>query len=258
MNICLFQQDICWLDAEANYRKIETTLQQNPQSDLLVMPEMCTTGFITLPRHGQIEPSDMVEKRLLALANKYGTALCGSFAVQVSDTANANRCYFVTPEGNIAHYDKHHLFRPGQEHMGYQTGKSRVVVEWRCVRFLLVVCYDLRFPVWTRYREDSPYDVIICVANWPQARQLAWDTLLRARAIENQAYCIGVNRVGRDTMCDYAGGTCAIHPYGHAVASVADATEGTCSFEPDLDMLASFRQKFPSLGDADDFLIVGE
>ena len=259
MTISLFQQDIKWLDPEANYRKIEQVLVDNPQTDLLVLPEMCNTGFVTLPKPGQTEKAEVTELRLIELARKYNTALCGSFAVSSqwpaadgqTTTVNFNRCYFVTPEGDVHHYDKHHLFRPGQEHAGYQAGNERVVVEWRGIRFMLCVCYDLRFPTWLRYRNDSPYDILVCVANWPAARQLAWETLLRARAIENQAYCIGVNRVGCDMMCEYRGGTCAIHPYGHAVASCTDNEETVCNFEPDMEKLMDFRRKFPSLDDMD-------
>lgn len=251
MNISLFQQDIEWLNPEANYRKIEEALKAHPESDLLVMPEMCTTGFVTIPEPGQIEDADVVEKRLTDLAKRYDTALCGSFAVKAEGDDRHNRCYFVTPEGDVWHYDKHHLFTIGQEDKGYSAGQDRVIVEWRGIRFMLIVCYDLRFPTWNRNLKPSTYDILICVANWPQVRQLAWDILLKARAIENQAFCIGVNRVGHDTMCEYMGGTCAIHPFGLIVASCPDKEESVCTFVPDMDKLLSYRQKFPSLKDAD-------
>ena len=255
MKISLFQQDIAWLDPSANYQKIERVLQDSPDTDLLVLPEMCTTGFITLPTEGQLESATDVEQRLLALAQKYDTALCGSFAVSdetlPSTPQRANRCYFVTPEGDIHHYDKHHLYTPGGEGLGYCAGQKKVMVSWRGIRFLLTVCYDLRFPLWLRYDHEHPYDILICVANWPEQRQLAWDTLLRARAIENQAFVIGINRIGQDQMCSYQGGTCAIHPYGHYLAQCTLGQEGVCSFEPDMQKLNEFRQKFPVLSDAD-------
>jgi len=252
MNIALFQQDVSWLDPASNYDKIEQVLQSHADADLLVLPEMCTTGFVTLPQSGQIELANQVEDRLLQLSATYATAICGSFAVKTKD-GNRNRCYFITPDGDVYFYDKHHLFRPGMEHKGYTEGNQRCIVLWRGVRFLLLVCYDLRFPVWSRYTDASPYDIMLCVANWPDKRQLAWDVLLRARAIENQAYCVGVNRVGSDTMCQYKGGTCAIHPYGHPIVACPDFLEDVCMFLPDMEQLKSFRQKFPSLGDADDF-----
>lgn len=278
MNIALYQQDIVWLDPDANYTKMEDVLRRNPSIDLLVMPEMCTTGFVTQPESCNIESALDVEQRLLRLARQYNTALAGSFAVQVNGSrpaadiaqaadiartadaaqtagSNRNRLYFVTPEGGVYHYDKHHLFTPGQEDKGYQAGGQQTIVEWRGIRFLLAVCYDLRFPVWLRYTDSTPYDILLLVANWPSARQLAWNVLLRARAIENQAYCIGVNRVGHDQMCEYAGGSMAIHPYGHPVTSCEEGQEGLCIFSPDMESLASYRHKFPSLADADRFLL---
>ena len=264
MKISLFQQDISWLDREANYRKIEEVLDLHRDTDLLVLPEMCTTGFVTVPRPGDIEFAGDVEQRLLALSRRYQTALCGSFAVTLSadpaDTANPannrNRCYFVTPEGGIFHYDKHHLFNIGVENHGYRQGQEQCIVTWRGIRIFLLVCYDLRFPVWSKYTDGNAYDILVCVANWPLKRRLAWETLLPARAIENQAFVIGVNRVGRDVICDYDGGTRAIHPYGHVLAECADSEEGVCSFEPDMQKLEDFRRKFPSQADSDQFALL--
>lgn len=254
MLISLFQQDIAWLSPEQNYQKIESVLQQHPETDLLVLPEMCTTGFVTKPQPGEIEEAADIEHRLLTLSQRYNTALCGSFACHLADS-NRNRCYFVTPEGNVYYADKHHLFTIGGEHLGYKPGQERCVVEWRGIRFLLLVCYDLRFPVWTRFTDDAPYDVMVCVANWPLQRRLAWDTLLAARAIENQVYVIGVNRIGIDNMCPYDGGTRAVHPYGHLVAQCENNKEEVCSFEPDIEKLEDFRKKFPSHRDSDRFTI---
>lgn len=254
MKITLFQQNIAWLDPEANYLKIESVLMSHPDTDLLVMPEMCSTGFVTNPVTGQIEDAAAVEARLKALASKYNTTLCGSFAVRTAD-CNRNRCYFVTPEGEVHYADKRHLFTPGGEAKGYKAGQEKCIVEWHGVRFLLLVCYDLRFCVWSRYTDEAAYDIMICAANWPAQRQMAWNTLLPARAIENQVYVLGVNRVGQDVLCPYVGGTAAYHPYGHAVACCEDGQEGVCSFEPDIDKLKDFRKKFPSQADADIFEI---
>ena len=264
MKISLYQQDIRWLDPEANYRKIESVLGMLPDSELLVLPEMCTTGFVTIPNPGDVEYYADVEQRLLELSRSYQTAICGSFAVTLSpkqaDTShrenNRNRCYFVTPEGEIHHYDKHHLFNIGAEDKGYLPGQEQCIVTWRGIRFFLLVCYDLRFPVWSKYAARNAYDMLVCVANWPQKRRLAWDTLLPARAIENQVYAIGVNRVGKDLLCDYDGGTRAIHPYGHVLAECAEGEEGICSFVTDMQKLEDFRRKFPSQADSDRFAIL--
>lgn len=257
MQITLFQQNIDWLSPKTNFAKIESVLATHTETDLLVMPEMCSTGFVTDPSSDDVEPSAKIEQLLLSLATRYQTALCGSFAV-TDDKAvsNYNRFLFVTPEGMIYRYDKHHLFTIGGELQGYEPGIEKPVFEWRGVRFRPLVCYDLRFPVWNRNTPELLYDVLICVANWPQARRLAWDTLLAARAIENQAYVIGVNRVGDDTLCHYDGGSRVIHPYGHIVAQCPDEQEAICTFTPDMKKLESFRQKFPSLKDADRFSIL--
>jgi len=256
MQITLFQQDIAWLQPATNYAKIESVLSQHPDTDLLILPEMCTTGFVTIPKAGQIESATDVEHRLLGLAAQYNTAICGSFAVTLDGVDNRNRCYFVTPEGTIDYADKHHLFTIGYEHRGYKAGQQRTIVCWRGIRFLLLVCYDLRFPVWARYTDAEPYDVMVCVANWPQQRMLAWETLLAARAIENQTFVIGVNRIGQDNLCPYVGGTRAIHPYGHIIAQCPDNAETTCSFVPDMKKLEDFRQKFPSHNDSDLFQVI--
>ena len=128
-----------------------------------------------------------------------------------------------------------------------------MVVEWRGFRFLLNVCYDLRFPVWSRNRKD--YDAAIYVASWPSVRQYPWDTLLRARAIENQCFVLGVNRVGKDPACEYAGGTVALDPYGVPLAACASGLEETIIVNLDMDALDAFRAKFPVLDDAEDFEI---
>ncbi len=274
MKITLFQSDTVWKRPSDNYCQIEAQLEAHPGSDLLVLPEMCSTGFVTDPADGELERSQDVEARLLELAQRYATALCGSFAVREESSngvwRNYNRAFFVTPEGRVWRYDKHHLFNPGGEGKAYTPGRRQTVALWKGVRFGLCICYDLRFPVWNKYHkgnerqlplgpaEISPayeYDVLVCCANWPVQRQLAWETLIRARAIENQTYVVAVNRVGHDTMCPYSGGSKVIHPYGHVLAGCADNVASTCEFEPDLEWLNHFRTKFPSQQDSDAFQI---
>lgn len=255
MNIGLFQQDIIWLDLESNFAKIEQQLIDNPSLNLLVMPEMCTTGFVTMPSTSQLPTSDEAIARLKVLASQYDTALCGTFAI-CNEGKYYNRACFVTPQGEVYTADKRHLFAPGGEAKFYQHGNERAVAEYMGIRFLLLVCYDLRFPVWSRYTETLPYDIIIYMANWPLQRQLAWETLLPARAIENQAFVIGVNRIGEDLFCKYQGGSRAIHPYGHILASCPDNEECLTTFIPDMEKLRDFRGKFPSQIDADKFEIL--
>ena len=162
-----------------------------------------------------------------------------------------NRFYFVYPDGTYCSYDKRHLFTYGGEHKTFTAGKERVIVTYQGVRILLQICYDLRFPVWSRNRKD--YDMVIYVASWPTLRVEVWSALLRARALENQCYVAGVNRVGEDPSCQYSGGTALIDPYGHTLGACKDGEEGEVTADIDMEELERFRQKFPVLDDADAF-----
>lgn len=153
------------------------------------------------------------------------------------------------------HYDKRHLFGYGGEGKSFSAGNKRQVVEWQGVRFLLQVCYDLRFPVFSRNSAKEPYDAIIYVASWPVPRIEAWRTLLKARALENQCYVIGVNRVGTDPNCNYNGYSAIINPYGRALGECVSDNEETAVATLDMAELQTFRKKFPVLDDADDFTI---
>ena len=181
-----------------------------------------------------------------------GAAIAGSIATE-EEGVFYNRFYFVTPEGDYAQYDKHHLFTYGGEHNHYHAGQERVVVEYMGVRILLAICYDLRFPVWSRNRKD--YDMAIYVASWPTPRVEAWKALLHARAIENQCYVVGVNRVGKDPYCQYSGHSAIIDPYGKTLAECNEDKECLLTAQIDMDTLKAFREKFPVLEDADDFVL---
>jgi len=222
-----------------------------PGADLYVLPEMWSTGFAIEPE-SLAEKDDATLRWMKQTARRFDAALAGSVAVE-EDGRFCNRFYFVKPDGVVEYYDKHHLFSYGGEDRHYTSGNRRVVVEWRGVRFLLTVCYDLRFPVWTRYCGD--YDAILCVANWPTIRIDSWNILLRSRAIENQCYVVGVNRVGNDPGCDYCGCSAIINPYGQTVVECERNKE--CSAEAVLDMqlLETYRTKFPALKEKDKFEI---
>ena len=183
-------------------------------------------------------------------ADERGCAIAGSIAVEEKGRYY-NRFFFVKPSGQTEWYDKRHLFTYGGEHHTYTPGSQRTVVEWRGMRFLLQVCYDLRFPVWSRNRGD--YDVALYVASWPTPRVEAWKALLRARAIENQCYVVAVNRVGEDPSCQYCGGSAVIDPYGKTLAACEDGCACEAEAVIDIDVLEDFRKKFPVLGDADAF-----
>ena len=250
MKITILQQNIVWADPTANVRKADEAINQNPGADLYVLPEMFSTGFCTNPE-GIAESTE--SETLQWMKDKAATtdaAIAGSVAV-TEDGKYYNRFYFVKPDGSVTHYDKKHLFTYGGEHLRFTAGEERVVVEWKGVRILLEVCYDLRFPVWARNRGD--YDMILYVASWPTPRVSAWSALLVARAIENQCYVAGVNRVGKDPACEYCGGSVIIDPYGKTLAACEMNQECEASGEVDMGNLNAFREKFPVLSDADDF-----
>ena len=161
-----------------------------------------------------------------------------------------NRLFFAHPSGELAWYDKRRLFRPGGETGPFTPGSDRTVVEYRGLRFLLLVCYDLRFPVWLRCRDD--YDAILCCASWPASRRDAWCTLLRARAIENQCYVAAANRIGRDPAAHYAGDSVLLDFRGRTLAE-AGAEECLIRAGFDLSAVSAFRGEFPAWRDADDF-----
>jgi len=253
MKIALVQHDIVWGQPEINCNNISRLLEEIPPVDLVVLPEMFSTGFATKPEGiAENEPSYSLEWMKKSAA-KMDCAIAGSVALKTKE-GYVNRFYFVTPNGDVIIYDKRHLFTYGGEHLTFNRGNERVIIEWRGVRILPIICYDLRFPVWSRYRGD--YDMIICVASWSIPRRYHWDTLIRARAIENQCYMAAVNRIGTDPNCEYDGGTLFIDPYGYPIASCNDNKEEVIISEIDLQMLKNYRKKFPALGDRDDFSIV--
>lgn len=216
---------------------------------LIVLPEMFSTGFITMPA-GEAESDGASLGWMKAIAKKYGCAVAGSVATEDGGLFY-NRFYFVKPDGTFVKYDKRHLFSFAGEDRRFTAGSEKVITEYNGVRFFLQICYDLRFPCFSRNILPNPYDAVIYVASWPSPRIGAWDTLLKARAIENQCYAIGVNRVGKDPSCQYNGHSSIVDPYGNASASCAEGVEEIVSADLDLDSLQAFRDKFPVLEDAD-------
>lgn len=252
MTVTLVQTDIQWGNPLANKTEVENLLKDVQQSDLYVLPEMFTTGFATDP-DGIAEADDSTLQWMKGMAANYDAAFAGSVALK-TDGGYRNRLYFVKPDGEVSFYDKRHLFTYGGEDKRYTAGEERTIVEWRGVKFLLQVCYDLRFPVFARnsVRDcEAAYDVAIYVANWPESRRRVWDVLLQARAMENQCYVIGVNRVGDDNLCHYNGGTILIDAYGKTVVKAQDDAQQCVSASLDMERLKGFRKKFPVLYDAD-------
>lgn len=250
LNVTLVQQPLAWQDAPANRARFAELLAPLAgRTDLVVLPEMFTTGF-SMQAEGLAE--DMAGPTvdwLRATAAKLRAVVTGS--VIIEEDGFRNRLLWARPDGTLAAYDKRHLFRMAREHEHYSAGEERVVLELQGWRVLPQVCYDLRFPVWSRNRND--YDLAMYVANWPAARRYAWSTLLRARAIENLSYVIGVNRVGADGAgLEYAGDSVALDPLGQPLADLGAAaavTQVTLSASA----LAEHRRRFPAHLDADDF-----
>ena len=252
MKVSIIQQDIVWGDPERNVRHLDEVLAGAPGSDLYVFPEMFTTGFATA-EGTRVESEPAVGLQWMKRkAAETGAAFAGSIALDPGDGVLVNRLYFVRPDGSFEYYDKRHLFTFSGEHLRFNAGDRRVVVEYKGVRIMLAVCYDLRFPVWLRNRGD--YDALLVVANWPQPRRFAWDTLLRARAIENQCFVLAANRVGEDPACIYTGGSAIIGPYGEDLEAAPDGKECVITQELNMQHLREFEGKFPVLEDADAFI----
>jgi len=254
MKVTILQTDIEWGSPRGNILRIEQLMAQELDSDLYVLPEMWSTGFATEPFGiAEEEDSSVALEWMKTKAKELYCAICGSLAIHV-DGYFRNRHYFVDGrKGTVQHYDKHHLFSYGHEDDYYTSGDSHTVVAYEGFRFLLVTCYDLRFPMWSRYNAQYPYDAIICVANWPERRQNAWHILTRSRAIENQAYLIGCNRVGDDSYNHYRGCSAIISPIGRTLAKCKANEPDTTSFLLDLESLEHKRTKFKVLEERDIF-----
>lgn len=251
MKVTVFQTDIRWADPQENVRQVERLMADNPGSDLYVLPEMWATGFATKPQDiAEDEDSSVALSWMKSAAAEHDCAVSGSLAVRTLDGRFWNRHYFVTKD-EVVTYDKHHLFTYGHENRFITAGNQHVVATFRGQRFLLLTCYDLRFPVWSRYGQAGEYDVIIVVANWPESRQQPWRVLTRARAIENQCYLIGCNRVGDDAFCHYSGESLICDSRGETLAECPRNERAVCTVDLDFDALAAIRSRFRVLDDRD-------
>ena len=259
LRVAAVQYDIQWLDKKANFKTLEIMIQKfflnNNSADLLLLPETFTTGFClnkTKVQESEDGGADLIW--LQQMAKKFKCVVAGSVFVKQSEK-KANRFYWVWPDGTVEYYDKRHLFRLGNEGDFVAQGLERKVFEIKGVKILPQVCYDLRFPVWSRNKQD--YDLMVNVANWPAERRHVWDTLLKARAMENQAYVIGVNRVGNDGHgTAHSGGTCFVDFVGESIVAAEDNQQQVISVELDFSALYKFKKDFPAFLDADEFEVV--
>ena len=253
LKISIVQTDIAWENKQENLRMLREKLHAlRGTTEIGVLPEMFSTGF-TMKSRELAEPVSGITVRILKeLAADFQLALCGSFIC--SERSNYyNRAFFITPEGEEFYYDKRHLFRMGNEAEYFSAGNNKLIISYRGWNICLLVCYDLRFPVWSR-NVNNEYDLLIYMASWPQARRLAWDTLLCARALENMCYVCGVNRIGVDgNKLIYNGGSVVFSAKGEVLASVPDGEEGIETVSLSLISLQQLRDKFPVWKDADAF-----
>lgn len=254
MKIALFQFDTLWEQKEHNLNQVETLTEQlTEQVDLVVLPEMFTTGFSMNPMLLAEEANGATLAFIQNLANKHNTAFVGSWATRVEHNFY-NRLYFVTPNGKVDTYDKRHLFSLAGEEKHYSQGGEKKIIHYKGWNICPLICYDLRFPVHSRMTGES-YDLLLYIASWPDKRIYAWDTLLKARAIENMTYVIGVNRCGTDPKSVYySGHSQAIDFMG---ASIIPPFEGTQTkiLTLDKNSLQNARTKLGFLNDRDQFEI---
>jgi predicted amidohydrolase len=259
LNVSLIQSPLHWQDKQANLAMFEEKLWEiEEETDLIVLPEMFNTGF-SMQAKKLAEPMNLhTFKWMRQMASQKKAVVSGSYIVN-DKGQYFNRLIWMQPDGNYFTYDKRHLFRMANEHQYYSAGQKELIVTLKGWKIKPLICYDLRFPVWSRNKSNEQkeleYDLILFVANWPAVRINAWDTLLQARAIENLSYSLGLNRIGKDgNEIAYNGHSALYGPKGDALYFAADREEiQTVTLSGD--ELVSFREKFPAQLDADEFSI---
>ena len=251
LKITTVQAELKWQDKSANLLHFDNLLK-DIASDVIVLPEMFATGFSMDAENNFSEMDGPEHEWMKKTAARIDSVICGSLIIKEDDNF-FNRFLWVTPEGQTEFYDKRHLFRMADEHHSYSAGEQNKIVELKGWKLCLQVCYDLRFPVWSR-NKDLAYDIVLYVANWPERRSHAWKSLLRARAIENLAYCVGVNRVGKDgNDISYSGDSAILDFLGHEITNIPAHKERIESTVLNYQKLADYREKFPAWKDADNF-----
>ncbi len=255
LTLSLVQADLIWENPAANREKFETLFTNIPeQSRLIILPEMFSTGFSMQAEALAETESGKTRQWLSEKSVQLNKALCTSLIIQ-ENARYYNRLYFVKPNGSIRHYDKRHLFRMAGEDRIYSAGSSLLTTSLDDWKIRPLICYDLRFPVWSR-NTGLEFDLLIYIANWPERRILHWQQSLIARAIENQCYVVGVNRTGIDgTGIHYTGSSMAVDPLGRVLAQ-AGANEEVLTVRLNAEMMLDYRQKFPAWQDADRFTVL--
>ncbi len=255
LNIALIQTALVWENPQQNRTNFSEKIENIKEPvDLVILPEMFTSGFTMQPSHVAETMQGETISWLTSLASKKQFAITGSLVIE-EDGNFYNRMVFVHPNGKIEHYDKRHRFTLAGEHKVYTAGSKKIIVDYKGWKICPLVCYDLRFPVWSRNTVD--YDVLIYVANWPAPRITAWDTLLKARAIENMCYCVGVNRVGTDdNNHEYSGHSAVYDVLGTRVDTIPFYEEAIEIITLKKEHISNYRSKLNFLSDQDQFSIM--
>jgi len=259
LKIALLQYSIAWADPHANLRLLDERLAAvSGKAEIAIVPEMFSTGFCTdRPDLAELWGGETCQA-LQALADKYQLAIIGSLIIRAEDGLR-NRGFMFIPHGEPKFVDKRHLYRSGGEAEFFLPGKTREVWEYMGVKIRLVICYDIRFPVWLRQEKDNLYDILVCVACWPTIRIQYWDALLAARAAENQCYMVGVNMVGTDGLkLDYNGHSVAYDTRLENVAPFEDYEESTRIVNLSIEKLHHYREVLPLWQDADEYKVKEE
>jgi omega-amidase len=254
MKISLVQPDTVWENKSENLRNLGILIfPLYNNTDIVILPEMFNTGFSMNPGTLSELPGKDTFEWMKSTAEKGNFGVCGSYMVRQNNLIY-NRFVFVSPENEVWQYDKRHLFSLEGENKFFTPGNERATFLFRGVRISPFICYDLRFPVWSRNRNDT--DLIIYSANWPERRKAAWNILIRARAIENQCFVAGVNRIGTDgNGAIFCGDSMLINHRGEVIVTAGNDTECIVTGEISLTELSEFRAKYPFLKDADDFTL---
>ena len=255
LNVALVQCRLAWENAEANHKHLEALLSdiKKGSAHLIILPEMFASGFTMNAGQVAEEMSGISAGWMRSMAKKKNAVITGSLVIR-EGRRYYNRLLWVTPSGDITWYDKRHLFRMAGEEKVYSSGKSRLVTELNGWRICPLICYDLRFPVWCRNSDE--YDLLLFVANWPSRRRFAWKQLLAARAIENQCYVAGLNRVGKDGKgIPYTGDSIVHGPFGETLAKAAASREEVVRVRLTYKDLQEARRTFPVMLDRDRFLV---
>lgn len=251
LKLALVQTTLVWHDAKANRERFEALLESARGADVVILPEMFTTGF-SMDSDALAEAEEgETYAWLREQAGKLDAVVCGSVIIRAADGSHRNRLLWARPDGEVQHYDKRHLFRMAGEHKHYTPGEQQVLLEWKGWRIRPLVCYDLRFPVWSRDAQGT--DLLLYTANWPAARRQHWNRLLPARAIENLCYVAAVNRVGEDGKGHaYSGDSQVLDFQGDSLLAAGSAG-GVFHVALSAAELAAYRERFPAYLDADQF-----